>query len=78
MKAQHPIVSCVLYLNSESGGPTVVTDQTLGGHLAKRAWLCFPKTNRLVAFDARYLHGDETRNLLHIFIVLHRCRAWSS
>ena len=59
MKAQHPIASCVLYLSSDAGGPTVVTDQTLGGPLASRGWLCFPRTNRLVAFDARFLHGKE-------------------
>jgi hypothetical protein len=57
MKATHPIASCVIYLNEDCGGPTLVTDQILGHKLATRGWLCFPKVNRLVAFDARYLHG---------------------
>lgn len=48
----------VLYLDEGVGGPTLVTDQLLGeGGLAQNGWLCFPKTNRLVLFDARYLHG---------------------
>lgn len=53
----HPICSTVLYLEEGVGGPTLVTDQLLGGGLARNGWLCFPKTNRLVLFDARYLHG---------------------
>ena len=55
----------MLFLSSEAGGPTVVTDQTLGGPLASRGWLCFPRTNRLVAFDAKYLHGEHAD--LHIY-----------
>lgn len=56
---QHPICSCILYLEEDEriGGPTLVTDQTLGGTMATRGWLCFPKLNRLVAFDATMLHG---------------------
>jgi hypothetical protein len=53
----HPICSTVLYLDEIVGGPTLVTDQSLGGGLAHNGWLSFPKTNRLVLFDARFLHG---------------------
>eukprot|EP00596_Hydrurales_sp_CCMP1899_P010163 CAMPEP_0119037214 /NCGR_PEP_ID=MMETSP1177-20130426/5419_1 /TAXON_ID=2985 /ORGANISM="Ochromonas sp, Strain CCMP1899" /LENGTH=607 /DNA_ID=CAMNT_0006998151 /DNA_START=90 /DNA_END=1910 /DNA_ORIENTATION=+ len=56
-KPVHPICSTVLYLDEGVGGPTIITDQLLGGKLAQNGWICFPKTNRLVLFDARYLHG---------------------
>ena len=61
-RAEHPICSLVLYLGDDRehaavGGPTLVTDQTLGGPLATRGWLCHPRCNRLAAFDAQYLHG---------------------
>jgi hypothetical protein len=55
-KPVHPICSTVLYLDEGVGGPTVVTDQLLGGGLAQNGWLCYPKTNRLVLFDARYIY----------------------
>ena len=35
------------------GGPTLVTDQTLGGNIATKGWISHPKTNRLVLFDAK-------------------------
>jgi hypothetical protein len=57
LKAIHPIASCVVYLNSDAGGPTLVTNQVLGGTLADRGWMCTPVLNRVVGFDARYLHG---------------------
>lgn len=41
------------------GGPTLMTNQLLGGPLATRGWLAFPATNRLTMFDARYLHGEQ-------------------
>jgi hypothetical protein len=41
------------------GGPTLMTDQLLGGPLATRGWLAFPATNRLTMFDASYLHGEQ-------------------
>eukprot|EP00605_Chrysophyceae_sp_TOSAG23-4_P001997 GSChrysophyteH1.ASY1.ANO1.2211.1 assembled CDS len=61
----HPIASCVVYLDDNdnndtsvcTGGPTVVTNQTLGGSLATTGYLCHPKVNRVCAFDGRYLHG---------------------
>ena len=56
-KPVHPMCSTVLYLEEGVGGPTLVTDQLLGGDLARNGWACFPKINRLVLFDARYLHG---------------------
>ena len=58
-KPSHPICSCILYLEESGhiGGPTLVTDQTLAGNIATQGWLCFPKYGRLLAFDAKYLHG---------------------
>ena len=59
----HPLVSTVLYLedvpkdDEPTGGPTLITNQVLGGPLASKGWLCFPSTSRLMAFDAKYLHG---------------------
>ena len=53
---QHPIVSCIIYL-SDAGGPTLVTDQTLNSELASQGVMVHPTRNRLVVFDARYLHG---------------------
>lgn len=40
------------------GGPTLVTDQLLGGPLATKGWLAYPATNRFVMFDGKYLHGE--------------------
>lgn len=54
---KHPIASAVLYLSDNVGGPTLVTDQVLGGPLATKGWLCAPREGRLAAFDAKYLHG---------------------
>jgi hypothetical protein len=52
------------------GGPTLVTDQLLGGPLATKGWLAYPATNRFVMFDGKYLHGedcaDHGSNLLHL------------
>ena len=54
----HPIVSCVLYIQSGSGAPTLITDQTLEeGSYASEAWLCRPENNRLLMFDGSVLHG---------------------
>ncbi len=52
----HPIISCVLFVR-EAGGPTLMTDQTLHGGLANEGWMIDAKLNRILAFDARYLHG---------------------
>ena len=65
--AQHPIATAILYLspaedgdeNSIIGGPTIVTNQTLQSeYLASEGFMFLPKENRMVAFDARYLHGN--------------------
>jgi len=57
-KPQHPIASSILFVNeSNIGGPTLVTNQILDGKIADRGWLAYPKENRLVTFDAKYLHG---------------------
>jgi hypothetical protein len=62
------LLSSVLYLKGNCGGPTVVTNQSLGGNLADKGWLVHPKENRLAVFDAGYLHGvvpgkGPTRNV---------------
>jgi hypothetical protein len=41
------------------GGPTLVTDQLLGGPLATKGWLAYPATNRFTMFDGKYLHGKN-------------------
>ena len=56
----HPIMSSVLFVSDVTGGPTLVTDQTLSGSLATQGWLVPPKRNRLAIFDAKYLHGSDT------------------
>ena len=45
-------------LQTFTGGPTLMTDQLLGGPLASQGWLVYPKTNRVVCFDGRFLHGQ--------------------
>ena len=55
---RHPIASTVLYISDRVGGPTLVTSQLPGDqHVCTRAYVAFPKANRLVAFDGRRLHG---------------------
>jgi hypothetical protein len=56
-KVRHPLLSSVLYLSGEVGGPTLLTNQKLGGDLADKGWMIFPKVNRLGVFDANHLHG---------------------
>jgi hypothetical protein len=56
-KPQHPLMSTVIFVNNDLGGPTLVTDQLLGGGLATRGWLCHPQANRLCMFDSKFLHG---------------------
>ena len=56
-KVLHPLVGTVLYLSGGIGGPTMVTDQTLGGGLAKEGWLVYPEENRLLMYPGHYLHG---------------------
>jgi len=55
---QHPVLTCVLYLSEAGiGGPTVLTNQRLAGDLATKSWMVAPEANRLLIFDARFLHG---------------------
>ncbi|CAM9724621.1 unnamed protein product, partial [Phaeothamnion confervicola] len=54
---RNPICSCVLFVDGGCGGPTLVTDQTMAGPLARSGWLVHPKTNRVVVFDGSVLHG---------------------
>jgi len=61
-KPTHPLLSCIVYLEEYSdsnicGGSTLITNQTLGGALATKGWHCVPKSNRMLIFDAKYLHG---------------------
>lgn len=42
-----------LHTQEGVGGPTLVTDQTLGGNIATKGWMSYPKTNRVVLFDAK-------------------------
>jgi hypothetical protein len=53
---RHPQLSSVFYLGS-CGGPTLVTNQVLGGNLATKGYLVYPSRNRLCIFDSQYLHG---------------------
>ena len=55
---RNPIVSTILYVCAEGGGPSIVTNQQLDSvNLANKGWLAHPKPSRLVAFDGRVLHG---------------------
>lgn len=56
---RNPIVSCVLYLSQDVGGPTVVTTQRLNSQsLASTAWVVpCNQEGRLVMFDGKLLHG---------------------
>ena len=56
-RVRHPLLSAVLYLTAGVGGPTLVADQVLGGPLARRGWLCYPRANRLLMFKPDRLHG---------------------
>ena len=65
-----PIVSCVLTVNVPNetkscencnklgdGAPTLVCNQHFLGNKTNEGWLCYPRLNRLVAFDGSMLHG---------------------
>lgn len=56
----HPLVSCVLYLDTDGGAPTLVTDHHIRDEAspgASRGWLCHPRPNRCLLFDGGLLHG---------------------
>ena len=48
--------STVLYL-TESGGPTVVLEQSVSSPLAQAAWLSWPQGNNLLCYPGNLLHG---------------------
>ena len=65
-----PIISCVLTVNVPNetktcdrcgrvgdGTPTLVCNQSLLGSTRNEGWLCYPRLNRLVAFDGSLLHA---------------------
>jgi hypothetical protein len=55
---ENPICSAVVFVAGETGGPTLVTDQTAGGkRLATRGWMATPKTGRVVVFRGDAFHG---------------------
>jgi hypothetical protein len=55
---RNPIISTIVYVNASSGGPSLVTNQTLKDtKLATRGYLVHPKARRVVAFDGTVLHG---------------------
>lgn len=55
---RHPTVTSVTFIDGSVGGPTLMTNQQLGDNkLATHGWLCFAKSNRVLVFDGRYLHG---------------------
>jgi hypothetical protein len=51
----HPLASTITFVSAECGGPTLITDQRVGG-VTSKGWLVSPKTNRLVVFDGSLLH----------------------
>lgn len=55
---RNPIISTILYITSDTGGPSLVTNQKLiHRHLAAKGWMSHAKEKRLVAFDGKVLHG---------------------
>lgn len=55
---RNPIVSCVVVIEGDIGGPTLITTQkTHDTILAEKGWLVFPKENRLVVFKGDLLHA---------------------
>jgi len=51
----HPLASTITFVSAECGGPTLITDQRVGG-VTNKGWLVSPKENRLVVFDGSLLH----------------------
>ena len=59
---RNPIVSMILYLSHDVGGPTCVTEQTLTDGIATHGWLIAPpkeegNIGRIAAFRGNVLHG---------------------
>ncbi len=70
MKDICPIISCVLTISVPNeakacdkcgrlgdSAPTLVCNQSLLGSRSNEGWLCYPRLNRLVAFDGSLLHA---------------------
>lgn len=54
---KHPLVTCIIYLTSGCGGPSMITNQRVTSRsLADKAWLCHAEANRLVIMDGKVLH----------------------
>lgn len=55
---RNPIISTILYITEGAGGPSLVTNQKLtDSNVATQGWVAHPRSQRLVVFDGRYLHG---------------------
>lgn len=55
---RNPIISTILYITEGAGGPSLVTNQKLiDSRVATQGWLAHPRSQRLVVFDGRCLHG---------------------
>jgi hypothetical protein len=55
---RNPIISTILYITEGAGGPSLVTNQKVtDSRVATQGWLAHPRSQRLVVFDGRYLHG---------------------
>lgn len=54
---RHPLVTCVLYLSEDRGGPTLVTNQRKSSRYpADQGWLSQSVVGRMTAIDGRVLH----------------------
>jgi hypothetical protein len=56
---RNPLCGSIFFLGDNNvGGPSIVTNQKFGAtSLATKAWVCWPRENRLVVFDGTMLHG---------------------
>jgi hypothetical protein len=55
---RNPIVSTIIYITADAGGPSLITNQRLSStDLATKGWLAHAKAQRFVAFDGSVLHG---------------------
>jgi hypothetical protein len=55
---RNPIISTILYTTEGAGGPSLVSNQKLtDSKVATQGWLAHPRSQRLVVFDGRVLHG---------------------
>ena len=55
---RNPIISTILYTTEGAGGPSLVSNQKLtDSKVATQGWLAHPRSQRLVVFNGRVLHG---------------------